>query len=215
MGLSKAQWRDLVKDNLSGGSQSAELKDRWHNAIIEKYLDISFDTVLNRNKTGKENMFDEMGTDLWKYSALTKTFTLDILYDSTRKRHYSELPVNIVSITNNNGIMMVFPVEEEQSAFIPRGTNDLFLMGNLDVSTMGLRYFTLEGKRLYYSGAINNCWKQVLAKLVLSFSEFDDDDDIDIPNGLNAEMLQMVLALMKGKLPSDIVNDDAPIQVTQ
>lgn len=214
MGLSKAQYIDLIRDNLA--SDSAELRSRWHPRIVEKYLDIAFDSVLNKNKTVREGLMDEMGMDLWKYAALTKPFYLDFKYDEKRKRYYSELPINILSITNNNGIQMICPVEEEQSAFLPTGVNDLFLFSGLDVGQLsGLIYFTLEGnRRIYYSGDINGCWKEVLAKLVLSFSEFDDNDDIDIPNGLNAEIIQMTLMFMKGKLPEDIVDDSNAMQTT-
>jgi hypothetical protein len=50
---------------------------------------------------------------------------------------------------------------------------------------------------------------------VLEFNEFEDDDDISIPDGKDIELFQIVLQLMQQKRPADIVDDGTAQQTTQ
>lgn len=214
--MTKAQWIELIKRNVDGGDAPAELRGRNHEREIELYLSIAFDTVLNRKQTQTQEMLAEMGKDSWRYDALTKPYFLDILKDTNRDRFYSVLPISILSITNNNGIRMVSPAKEESSAFFPRWQTDTFLMDGLDVGQMvGFIYYTLEGQNIYYSGDIDCHWKQVLAKLVLRFNEFEDSDEIGVPEGKEAEIMQIALGLMQGKQAMDIVDDGTAMQTTK
>jgi hypothetical protein len=58
-------------------------------------------------------------------------------------------------------------------------------------------------------------WENVLMKLAIKFEEFEDDDDIDIPDGKDLEIFQTVVQLMNAKRPLDNVNDNNPQQVIQ
>jgi hypothetical protein len=214
--MTKAQWIELIKRNLDGGDAPAELRGRNHEREIELYLTMAFDTVLNRKQTQTQEMLADMGKDSWRYDSLTKSFVLDILEDTTRNRYYSTLPVTVMSIINNNGIRMITPTQDEGVAFFPRWQTDTFLMDGLDVNQMvGLIYYTLEGKKLYYSGDIDCHWKQVIAKLVLKFNEFELTDDIVVPDGKELEIVQVTLGLMGAKAPMDIVDDGTAIQTTK
>ena len=214
--MTKNQFVEIVKRNLDGGDSPAELRSRYHEREIELYISMAFDAVLNRKENQTKELSAELGRDSWKWDALTKAYTLDILQDTTRDRFYSVLPVNVLSVVNNNGIRMVCPTKEEASTFFPRWQLDTFLMDGLDVGLMtGLIYFTLEGDKIYYSGDIDCNWKTVLAKLVLKFSEFDDTDEINIPEGKDMEIITMAMQLLQAKQPMDIIADSTAIQTTK
>jgi hypothetical protein len=214
--MKKSQWIDLLIDNLAGGDCPDELQGRYHPKVIEKHLELAFDTLLNRNATQKERMQDELGMDSWKYDSMTKTYFQPILHDERRDRYYSELPVNVIDILNNSGIRMISPAKEELSAFIPRRLNDSFIMGDLETSCQnGLIFYTLEGKNLYYSGDIDCNWKEVMMKLAVRFDDMDMDDDITIPDGRSGEVFDLVWGFMRRKSPEDIVNDSTAMQTTQ
>lgn len=214
--MKKAQWIELIKRNIDGGDAPAELRGRNHEREIELYIAAAFDTVLNRKQSQRQEQMADTGKDSWKWDALTKPYILPIKTDTVRDRKYSELPVSILSITNNAGIRMVFPVKEEASAFFPRWQTDTFLMDGLDVNLItGLIYYTLEGNKIYYSGDMNCKWTDVMAKLVLRFNEFDSDDEIGVPEGKEGEIIQIALGLMNSKLPMDIVDDGTAMQTTK
>lgn len=214
--MKKNQLIELVKRNLTGGDSPSELRGRYHEREIELALQVAFGSLLNRNATEKKELADELSQDTWKYDQLTKPYVLDIQKDATRNRYYSDLPVHILSITNNAGIRMITPTQEESTAFLPRKQQDSFLMNGLDVGQLsGLIYFSLEGQRIWYSGEIDSCWTSVLAKLVLEFSEFDDEDDISIPDGKDYELIQMAVQWMNQKNPMDIVDDSTSMQTTK
>ena len=214
--MQKQQLIELVKRSLTGGDAPPELRSRYHEKEIELALNFAFDSLLNKNATQKQQLADELQLDGWKYDALTKPYVLDILKDEARNRYYSVLPISVLSITNNAGIRMITPTQEESTVFFPRRQVDTFLMNNLDVGQLtGMIYFSLEGNKIWYSGDIDNCWKTVLAKLVLEFSEFEDDDDINIPDGKDYELMALVIQWFKQKNPADIINDDVAQQTTQ
>jgi hypothetical protein len=58
-------------------------------------------------------------------------------------------------------------------------------------------------------------WENVLMKLAIKFEEFEDDDDIDIPDGKDLEIFQTVVGLINAKNPMDIVNDSTAQQTTK
>lgn len=214
--MKKNQLIELVKRNLGGGDSPSELRGRYHEREIELYLTLAFNSFLNRNATQKAELASELGRDAWKFDALTKVYTLDILKDATRNRYYSELPIHVLSISNNDGIRMVFPTQEEKSAFIPRRQLDTFLMDGLDVNQLsGMIYYSLEGNKLWYSGDIDSCWTSVMAKLVLEFNEFDDEDDINIPDGNDMQIVQMAIQMLQQKAPADIIDDSVAQQTTR
>lgn len=214
--MQKQQLVEMIKRSLAGGDSEPSIRGRYHEKEIELALNFAFDSLLNKNATQKQQLADELGLDSWKFDALTKPYVLDILKDEARNRYYSVLPISVLSITNNAGIRMITPTQEESTVFFPRRQVDTFLMNGLDVNQLtGMIYFSLEGNKIWYSGDIDNCWKTVLAKLVLEFSEFEDDDDINIPDGKDYELMALVIQWFQQKNPQDIVDDSIVQQTTK
>lgn len=214
--MTRAQWIELIKRALDGGSAPVELRGRYHENEIALYIQSAINSLLNTYTTLSAQNSANQGHDLWKFDGMTKTYPLDIKFDSTRKKYYSELPVSIMPILNNSGIRMIFPIEAEECAFIPRAQTDDFLMDGLDVNLItGLIYFKVENTKVYYSGDINCNWKQVLAKLIINFTEFDDNDEVPMPEGKDFNLLEMVYKFMLAKKPMDNENDNVPIQNIQ
>jgi len=214
--MNKAQITELVRRNLTGGDAPAELRGRYHEKEIEAYLDLAYESLFNAYPSERQEMRAELGLDAWKYDKLTKSYKLDIEFDSDTEKYYSTLPINVTSIVDNTGIRMVHPLKEETSVFFPRHQTDAFLMGGLDVNQFSdMVYYYLEGKTLWYTGSIDCNWKQVRAKLFIKFSEFDDTDDISLPDGKDMQLIQIAIQMLQTKKPMDIVDDNAPIQTAQ
>jgi hypothetical protein len=214
--MKKNELIELVKRQLTGGDSPAVARGRFHDREIALYIGMVFDSLIGQGNSVTQNKMAELGMDSWVYDALTKSYQLDILEDTDRKRFYSTLPINVLSVVDNNGIRMITPWQDESVAFFPRRETDTFLMNDLDVNQIsGLIYYALEGNKIYYSGDINCDWEKVRAKLVLKFSEFEDTDDIDIPNGKDVELFQLTVGLMKEKNLSDIVDDSTVMQTTK
>lgn len=209
----KIQLIDAGKKWLAGGGYAPpELRNTNDSRYIEKIMSMAFDSIMNIDKSVKDEIASEAGQSNWKYDQFTKTFIQPILKDETRNKLYSELPKQIFSINNSQGIRLVSPSKEESTAFLPRKQLGTFLMGDLDCSTLGNIYYTLEGKRIYYSGDIDSCWSSVLMKLAVKFEELEDDDWINIADGETLPIFQAMLQIMAEKLPSDISDDNTPAQ---
>jgi hypothetical protein len=173
---------------------------------------MAFDTYFNASTTVKDELADEMGQSIWRYDQMTKRFYQPILQDPISDKFYSELPAQIMSVNNNQGIRLISPAKEESTAFLPRRQLSTYLMDGLDVNTMDNIFYTLEGRKVYYSGNIDCRWENVLMKLAVKFEELEDEDWINIPDGDSAQIFQMMLGFMTGKLPSDLTDDNVNIQ---
>lgn len=211
--MTKQQVTDLCKKFLSGGgSTPPELRAINDNRVIEKYISLAFDTFFNKSSSVKDELDDEAGRSNWRYDQMTKRFYQPILKDPISDKFYSELPAQIMSVNNNQGIRLIAPSKEESTAFLPRKTLGTFLFDGLDVNTMDNIFYTLEGRSVYYSGNIDCTWENVLMKLVVKFEELEDEDWIQIPDGDAAQIVQTAIGFMSGKLPSDIADDNTPSQ---
>ncbi len=212
----KIQLIDLAKKFLTGGGYaSPDLRQTYDDRVIAKHLSLAFDTYFNLSTTQRDEMADELGQSFWRYDQMTKRFYQPILKDTVSGTFYSELPVEIMSVNNNNGIRQISPSKEISSAFFPRKTIGNFLLNDMDVNTLGLIYYTLEGRKIWYSGEINSCWETVMMRLAVKFDELEDDDPIQMPDGDSAKIFQLMLSFMSGKLPQDKVDDSITLQNTK
>lgn len=211
--MTKIQLIELGKKFLSGGNSAPpEIRAINDNRVIEKHLSMAFDTYFNSSKTIKDDLSDEMGQSSWRYDVLVKRFYQPILKDENSGTFYSDLPAQIISSNYNQAIRLVAPSKEESSAFLPRRQLGTFLMQGLDVNTLDNIFYTLEGKRIYYSGNIDACWESVLMKLAVKFEELEDDDWINIYDGDAAQIFQLMLQFMTGKMPTDVDGDNVNAQ---
>ena len=207
--MTKQNFIDLAKKFLNGGGASPpELRMINDDRVIAKYISMAFEAYFNQSTTIKDELADEMGQSNWRYDTFTKRFYRPILKDSISDGYYSTLPAEIMSVNNNQGIRLISPAKEESTAFLPRRQLSTFLMDGLDVNTMCLIYYTLEGRNVYYSGQIDCNWENVLMKLAVNFEELEDTDPINIPDGVGPQIFQTMLGFMTGKLPSDIIDDN-------
>ena len=214
--MNNAQLIELIQRNLGGGDTPPSIRGRFHPKEIELYISLAFESLFNGYPSERQEMFGQMGLDAWKYDKFTKSYKLDILQDADTDKFYSTLPVNVTSIVDNTGIRMIHPLKEETSVFFPRHQTDAFLMNGLDVNQFSdMVYYYLEGKTIWYSGSLDCNWKQVRAKLFVKFTELDDTDDISLPDGKDAQLVQLVMGMMMQKQPSDIIDDSTSIQTTK
>jgi hypothetical protein len=217
MGTTKIQYIDLTRHVLAGGDTPSELRGTFHPRIVEKLISMAFDSLLSTGTGRQREIMDEMGANAWAYDALTKPFFVEIKKDTERNRYYSDLPVTPMSLNNNQGIRMVCPKQEEETQFMPRRTSDTFLMNGLDVGQLsGLIYYTVEGiNKVYYSGNINSCWKEVMMKIAVGFDDLEDTDIVTIPEGKDLQIFDIVRQILMNQPPQDITNDSAAEQTTK
>jgi hypothetical protein len=74
--MTKAQLRDLVKDYLAGGNCPPEIKGKYHPIIIERYIEMSYNDIVNESiqKSGDYSILD----------GCTKPYVVPVVYDSSR-----------------------------------------------------------------------------------------------------------------------------------
>jgi hypothetical protein len=85
-------------------------------------------------------------------------------------------------------------------------TDDVY--SELEVGTIiaRTRYY-VENNKVYYRNYDHNI-TGLLFKLVVPFSEFDDEDNIAIPAQQNAQVFNMIVNLLRQKPPEKHTNDN-------
>lgn len=143
----------------------------------------------------------------WQFlDTYTKTYTnIAMTLDASRRQYYSLLPAQVMDIPGGEGIRMVCPMiklldkkmrtssQDDTLIYVPAYADEKYPMvyrsgtskwGNTDVQQVltGTRY-TPENDRVYFTFNTpeNPEICDVMMKLVVPFSEYDDDDIIPEP----------------------------------
>jgi len=132
--------------------------------------------------------------------------------DTTKNLLYSSLPGRIMSLPKDMGIVHVSYTKDQYNAFVRMPNGSLSLYNGLLSSMIGGRGgYWLEGDRVYYNGAIDDCCgNTVIIKMVMNSGDVNPDDIFPIPSDLESEVIRNVLQLyapMKN-IPNDEVNDN-------
>mgnify|MGYP003113593848 CR=1 FL=1 len=132
--------------------------------------------------------------------------------DTTKDLLYSSLPGRIMSLPKDMGIVHVSYTKDQYNAFVRMPNGSLSLYNGLVSSMIGGRGgYWLEGDRIYYNSAIDDCCgNTVIVKMVMNSGDVNPDDIFPIPSDLESEVIRNVLQLyapMKN-IPNDEVNDN-------
>ena len=135
-----------------------------------------------------------------------KTFTAKI--NKLNSLYYVELPVRPVELKRNLGIRYIRPVNGDIS-FIRVMDTELESIKSLEVYKNAKKvFYYIEGDKIYldYSRNEFTLIDSVKIKLLPVFSDFDDSDNIEFPQG-EKQPTDMVLETL-GFRPTDNINND-------
>ena len=129
-----------------------------------------------------------------------------------KKLLYSPLPERPMSLFNDMGITHVSYTTDQYNAFIRMKNGSLSLYNGLLSSDIGGRGgYWMEGDRIYYNKAVDDCCgNTVILKMVLNSGDIEPDELYPIPADLEIEVVRNVLQLyspMKST-PNDEINDN-------
>lgn len=203
----------LIQHNLAGGDMVADLEARYHENIIAKYAEMAMSGILEQVQ--KQTIHYK---DWGQLDSYTKTFVAQpILLDSTRDEYYSVLPARVVNLYRNRGVRFVSYNKDQSTKFLYRDNNSTDVYSELEVSLVDNRptFYVEKGKVFYdkISDKEELIAAGALMKLIVPFGDLDDEDDVGIPAGQEPLLVEMILKLMKGMAPEDVLNDNNSKQV--
>ena len=204
--MKKIEIIDVLKHRLAGGDCPQELKGKYHPEIISKHITMVLNYLI-KDVLYKEILRDNNWGLLDSY---VKSFeNISILENENRNEKYSILPASVVSLPANRGVRLVCYMQTQSSPFFYRNNNTSNIYGGLDVEEVSqqVRYY-VEGNKVYYSNHITATASKVLMKLIVTFDNLEDDDDIEIPSGYGKLLFELVMQSMLGMPLEKISNDN-------
>jgi len=138
------------------------------------------------------------------------TYYLDVLYDDQRGLKYSELTMKIMSLPSNDGLQQVSALQGN-TPFV-KLRYQFEDVGSEGVLINQTRYWYEKvgmSERVYYKN-ISNVVDKVMARLVVSIDDLNDDDIVPIPSGMELEVLQLAKEWFSGQrqMPADMLNNN-------
>lgn len=192
--MTKKQWVELV---------NRRFQNRWHPKYIEFYLA----RVLN------ELLFQAFSsTNYTYYDQFVKVYRdVDVSYDETYKEFYIDLPEEIIQVPGISGGVRSIEanIGELDIIFVPVTINQAKVYKGLEAGQHNSTiFFTVQNTKVEF------IWDMRLAKikklklrLCIPFNKYDDDDNINIPLGLEQSLIEKTVAALQNKPIDELVND--------
>lgn len=191
----KRNWIDLVLDNISGGDAPAEIRGKFHPRVIAIYINMAFNDILI--EVLKEANFHRDFSTLDPY---VKRYVEKIKIDSITQKKYVDMPVSVVPMFDAEQYRLVCPPLNEALAFAYLANNSQAMWEILEAaevdSTPG---FSIEAKKMWFDDNLPVGQEDILMKLLVSFQDLNDDDEVVIPGGKNEILFERVYNFMSGK----------------
>lgn len=182
--MKKKQLVELGQESLAGGDVPAELRGKYHQAVVEKFLEMAWEDIL-------QNLFLTVGLDRMLFDSFAKPFKCFVLNDTDRGERYINLPIQLIPLTPKQAAIRSISMYRGQNvAFAPIQNTSLPMWGEMEAMRIDdtVAYY-LEGQKIFFPGPnqppIDG---ELMLKLICPFSAFEDDDQVSVPGGKN-EML--------------------------
>jgi hypothetical protein len=198
----KAAIRDLVRSRLL----QVDKTSKYHDEIIDHWISMAFNQILGQ-------LFRK-GTANW--DLYTKRYNgVVVAQDPITDIYYSEFPAPIIqTIDVAEGVRRINTTKGRGLQFAPVSGDNIQILDDLDVNlvddVIGYRVFA---DRVEYWG--NPGVATVRMELVIPFTAYEEMDDVKIPGGSDAQLIEVVLQFVQGTPPKDLKNNNADQWQTQ
>lgn len=192
--MKKAQWIELV---------NRRFQNQWHPKYIELYLS----RVIN------ELLFQAFSnTNFQFYDQFVKVYyDVEVKYDQAHREYYIDLPEEIVQVPGiAGGVRSVEPNQGDLDIlFTPVTINQAKTYKGLEASTQGTTlFFTVRNTVIEFVYDMRlSTLKKVKLRLCIPFNKYDDDDNINIPLGMEQSIIEKTVTAIQNKPPDDLIND--------
>jgi hypothetical protein len=193
--MTKENLIDLIYSDVTAGSDNYSLNKKFHKADIEKYVEIAMNTLIVQAYLNSERYKDFAQLDVF-----TKAFkNVSVHYDDNRGEYFSILPCSIVALGKNSGVRLISPMKSQNKPYQNIQNNRIQVYSNIESTKLFKdTCFYLEGDKIYYFNPDEYIENKVpvLMKLIVSFSSYDDFDEVVMPIGSEVNILEIVRNLM-------------------
>lgn len=199
----KAALRDLVRSRLLQVDKTA----KYHNEVIDAWITMAFNQLLGQ-------LFRK---SLGNFDLYVKRYNnVSILQDADTDIYYCDLPAPIVqTIDVAEGVRRINTMKGRGIEFAPISGDSLQILTGIDVNlitdVVGYRVFSDRVEFQWIPAGMT----EVRMELVVPFTEYEDEDDVKIPGGGDAQLMEIILNFVMNITPRDLKNDNSDKAWTQ
>jgi len=197
--MTKRELISLIKNKLTGGTSTVSANSKYHPRVIEKSIEIGYNTVLLG--TLEEN---KRFRDIAMPYLDIKAFYREVSFDSIRQQHY----ISAKNVLDPRFVRAISsPVNREQAfAFIDSTSEPMnFELEAFQIDqTIGAM---VENENIYFDDKFPtvNPPEKLLLKMVPDFSGLGMDDEVTIPL---AQLHAATMEYWNGLRPDDDINEN-------
>lgn len=199
---------ELAIESLSGGDAPAEMRGKYHPAVIELYLDMAFSDILQEE-------FQNAGSDFTIFDSFAKPYKCIVKKDDDREQKYFDLPVTLIPLRPKQAaIRSISLYNGERLAFAPIQNASMPMWDELEAMKIDdTCSYSIEGSRVEFFMNAPLTGAEILVKMITPFADLLDNDDVFVPGGKNAMLFQRMYQFMSLRGNSkDEINDNNPFQ---
>lgn len=190
---------------LSGGTTSRDTEVSIQELIVAVSQVFAQAVKMNLFGNKREGESDVDGAFIYTFDCVP------VKKDEKKNLFYSILPSPTISLPNDASISMVSLMQDQENAFVRVPNNFLQATRGLPTSSLeGQMGYWRENNRIYYTNmAASDEISEVLLKLVAGLDGIGDDDLIDMPLDIQAEVVQRVFQMYapQQQIPKDELNN--------
>lgn len=171
-----------------------------HELVIEFHIARAYNQIIYQTFR-----LDPNNLDLY-----SKTYKdVAIVKDDDTNIYYSVLPAAIVQLPDvQDGVRRVSPMKTNDRVVffpVPRDSWDVFETLDVQLTDDGIGY-SVTNLRVEYDHKDSDV-DTVKMDLVIDFAEYDEEDEVNIPSGQDAQLISIVEQFINGTPPPDKLND--------
>lgn len=195
--MTKGDFVELIQRSLAGGEVPADVRGKYHENIVEKFVDLAFSTFMW--ELVKASIATRDFTPLDVYTRDYYVAKADIKIDASRGQQYIDLPAPVPQLLGNNAIRYVGAAKEGSRGYLYRNPSSNGVYDELDVNLVDqtTRYSPENGKVYFLN--FHTPPASILLKLVTSFDGFDDNDEFPLPGGQDLYIFPQIVELLRGR----------------
>ena len=210
--LSKRNLIDLFIESASGGVAPDFRK--WHPTVVSGYMDIAINALIAQEVKDAVAVGIPLLDNSW-----VKTFNnIVIKWDKIRKQCYAVLPVKVIFMYNNRGLVEVGWMEQDGSPnFVIQDGSSYSVISQLECSYLeeGVFFALVVGESLYFPEmpeSYAKSKKRIMCRVVAASSGYTDDEVMPIVEEKASQVFMLVQQLMlpQMNIRNKVTNDSNP-----
>jgi hypothetical protein len=198
--MKKNELISLIRSKLTGGTTSIDSNNRYHPRVVEKSIEMGYDSILGEILKGAEKF---NGYTLPNTDAMIKPFIKDVLFDEERESYYIDLHVDDARL-----LRQITLPKDSRYLFAIIETISEPMWDNLEVNqiddTIGVMP---ELDRTYFDNKFPSKLHptKVLAKIIPNFSQLSATDEIKVPTEV---LYASSMNFWNNQRPNDDLNEN-------